>query len=80
MLPGLHYGFDIKTGHAADARPARARSAAAPCWQLEVEFESFAELEAFWAAIPPAAHRVWSQRMQASGRCRPAGGGCKGWV
>lgn len=32
--------------------------------QLEVEFESFAELEAFWAAIPPAEHKQWSARMQ----------------
>ena len=37
--------------------------------QLEVEFESLAELEQFWAAIPPELHRAWSQRAQA-GLCR----------
>ena len=32
--------------------------------QLEVDFESLAELERFWAAIPPEQHRAWSQRAQ----------------
>lgn len=32
--------------------------------ELEVEFASFAELEEFWASIPPEEHRAWSQRMQ----------------
>lgn len=32
--------------------------------QLEVEFEGLAELEQFWAAIPPEQHRAWSQRAQ----------------
>ena len=40
--------------------------------QLEVEFESLAELEQFWAAIPPELHRAWSQRAQAW-LCRPLG-------
>lgn len=30
--------------------------------QLEVEFETLALLEGFWAAIPPAEHKAWSQR------------------
>lgn len=30
--------------------------------QLEVEFETLALLEEFWAAIPPTEHRAWSQR------------------
>ena len=34
------------------------------CLQLEVVFDSMAELEAFWAAIPPDRHRAWSQRAQ----------------
>ena len=38
--------------------------------QLEVEFESLAELEQFWAAIPPELHRAWSQRAQARLPCR----------
>ncbi|KAK9837483.1 hypothetical protein WJX81_005889 [Elliptochloris bilobata] len=32
--------------------------------ELEVEFESLAELEQFWAAIPAEQHRAWSQRAQ----------------
>lgn len=32
--------------------------------QLEVAFDSMAELEAFWDAIPPERHRAWSQRAQ----------------
>lgn len=32
--------------------------------ELEVEFETLAHLEDFWAAIPPAEHRAWSQRAQ----------------
>jgi hypothetical protein len=32
--------------------------------QLEVEFESLAELERFWAAIPSIKHRAWSERVQ----------------
>lgn len=32
--------------------------------ELEVEFNSFAELEDFWAAIPATDHKAWSQRMQ----------------
>lgn len=32
--------------------------------ELEVEFETLAELEQFWAAIPPKLHKPWSQRMQ----------------
>lgn len=32
--------------------------------QLEVAFDSMAELEAFWGAIPPERHRAWSQRAQ----------------
>ena len=32
--------------------------------QLEVEFETLAHVEEFWAAIPPAEHRAWSQRAQ----------------
>lgn len=32
--------------------------------QLEVAFDSIAELEGFWAAIPPERHRAWSQRAQ----------------
>lgn len=32
--------------------------------ELEVSFDSLAELEAFWAAIPPAQHKAWGQRMQ----------------
>jgi hypothetical protein len=34
------------------------------CMQLEVEFETLAHVEDFWAAIPPAEHRAWSQRAQ----------------
>lgn len=33
--------------------------------QLEVGFETLAELEQFWARIPPAQHKAWSQRLQA---------------
>lgn len=32
--------------------------------QLEVEFDSFAQLEGFWGAIPPVEHKAWSQRVQ----------------
>lgn len=32
--------------------------------ELEVAFDSIAELEGFWAAIPPERHRAWSQRAQ----------------
>ena len=32
--------------------------------QLEVEFDTLAELEHFWAAIPPQDHKAWSQRAQ----------------
>ncbi|GAB4820066.1 hypothetical protein N2152v2_007112 [Parachlorella kessleri] len=32
--------------------------------ELEIEFETFAELEDFWAGIPPQQHQAWSQRMQ----------------
>lgn len=32
--------------------------------ELEVTFASLAELEEFWAAIPPDAHRAWAQRLQ----------------
>ncbi|KAL4422820.1 hypothetical protein ABPG75_009017 [Micractinium tetrahymenae] len=32
--------------------------------ELEVSFDSLADLEAFWAAIPPAQHKAWGQRMQ----------------
>jgi len=32
--------------------------------ELEVEFETLAHVEDFWAAIPPAEHRAWSQRAQ----------------
>ncbi len=32
------------------------------CVQLEVEFETLALLEQFWAAIPPVEHKAWSQR------------------
>jgi len=39
--------------------------------QLEVEFDSLAELEQFWAAVPPDAHRAWSQRAQVHPRFRP---------
>ncbi len=39
--------------------------------QLEVEFESLAELEQFWAAVPPDAHRAWSQRAQVHPRFWP---------
>ena len=35
--------------------------------QLEVEFETLAEVEGFWAAIPPAEHKAWSQRAQVGG-------------
>ena len=34
------------------------------CMQLEVEFNTLAELELFWAAIPPQDHKAWSQRAQ----------------
>ena len=34
------------------------------CMQLEVEFDTLAELEHFWAAIPPQDHKAWSQRAQ----------------
>lgn len=30
--------------------------------QLEVEFDSLASLEDFWALLPPAEHKAWSQR------------------
>lgn len=32
--------------------------------ELEVGFETLAELEDFWTNIPPAQHRAWGQRMQ----------------
>jgi hypothetical protein len=32
--------------------------------QLEVAFDSIAELDSFWSAIPPERHRAWSQRAQ----------------
>ena len=32
--------------------------------QLEVELDNLAQLEAFWAQIPPQAHKAWSQRAQ----------------
>ena len=32
--------------------------------QLEVEFENLADLESFWARIPPQDHKAWSQRAQ----------------
>ena len=32
--------------------------------QLEVEFDTLAELEHFWSAIPPQDHKAWSQRAQ----------------
>ncbi|CAK0783226.1 hypothetical protein CVIRNUC_006425 [Coccomyxa viridis] len=32
--------------------------------ELEVEFDTLAELEHFWAAIPPQDHKAWSQRAQ----------------
>lgn len=34
------------------------------CTQLEVEFGTIAELEQFWANIPPQDHKAWSQRAQ----------------
>lgn len=34
------------------------------CLQLEVEFATLAELEQFWAKIPPQEHKAWSQRAQ----------------
>ena len=34
--------------------------------QLEVEFETLALLEAFWAAIPSVQHKAWSQRARVS--------------
>ena len=34
--------------------------------QLEVEFETLALLEQFWAAIPPVEHKAWSQRARVS--------------
>ena len=32
---------------------------------MEVSFDCLAELEEFWASIPPDLHRAWSQRLQA---------------
>lgn len=32
--------------------------------QLEVEFDSFSQLEGFWGSIPPVEHKAWSQRVQ----------------
>ncbi|KAK9814758.1 hypothetical protein WJX72_011027 [[Myrmecia] bisecta] len=32
--------------------------------ELEVEFDSMAELEMFWGSIPPTEHRAWGQRLQ----------------
>lgn len=32
--------------------------------ELEVSFSTLAELEEFWASIPPDRHKAWSQRMQ----------------
>lgn len=32
--------------------------------ELEVEFDSLAQLEDFWASIPPDLHRQWSARVQ----------------
>lgn len=32
--------------------------------ELEVEFQTLAELEAFWGSIPAEQHKAWSQRMQ----------------
>jgi hypothetical protein len=32
--------------------------------QLEVEFDTLAELEEFWASIPQQDHKAWSQRAQ----------------
>eukprot|EP00884_Botryococcus_braunii_P007491 jgi/Botrbrau1/16743/Bobra.0277s0001.1 len=32
--------------------------------ELEVEFDSFAQLEGFWGSIPPVEHKAWSQRVQ----------------
>lgn len=34
--------------------------------QLEVEFETLALLEQFWAAIPPVEHKAWSQQARVS--------------
>ena len=34
--------------------------------QLDLEFNSLAEVEQFWARIPPEGHRAWIQRAQAS--------------
>lgn len=34
--------------------------------QLEVEFETLALLEQFWAAIPSEKHKAWSQRARVS--------------
>lgn len=33
--------------------------------QLEVSFETLAELEQFWGSIPPEPHKAWSQDLQA---------------
>ena len=32
--------------------------------ELEVTFDTLAELEEFWASIPPDQHKIWSQKMQ----------------
>ncbi|CAL5220910.1 g3005 [Coccomyxa viridis] len=32
--------------------------------ELEVDFSTLAELEQFWASIPPQDHKAWSQRAQ----------------
>jgi hypothetical protein len=32
--------------------------------QLEVTLDTLADLEQFWASIPPTEHKAWSQRMQ----------------
>ncbi|PSC76447.1 sorbosone dehydrogenase [Micractinium conductrix] len=32
--------------------------------ELEVSFDSLADLEEFWMSVPPVAHKAWGQRMQ----------------
>jgi len=32
--------------------------------ELEVTFDTLAEVEQFWAAIPPEQHKIWSQKIQ----------------
>ena len=49
--------------HSTPPGPQNTASCSSPP-QLEVSFPTLSDLEVFWASVPPAEHKAWSQRLQ----------------